>query len=124
VGSDDSPKAKIVASLPADVNRHQITAHQLLAMVHYDRNAFLRQQHEISGAFHDAMETFPSGNDIIDLLRRAEGSWQSALIKAGVWGDQVTTFKGPHNERQAQLDANGYKTEELLTASRIVPSMR
>jgi diguanylate cyclase (GGDEF)-like protein len=106
-------ESTIVASLRAGLIGHESTARQLLSGAPVDRQAFLRQQDQISVAFHDALGTFPA-KEARDTLSQAARSWQAALTKAGLWGDQVNALQGPHDERQAELSANSREARGLL----------
>jgi len=97
------------AILRGNVVDHESTAHQLLSGAVVDRQAFLSQQAGISVAFHDALGTFPAGKDA-DVLGQAARSWQAALTKAGLWGDQLDALQGPHDELQAELSANSVRS--------------
>jgi diguanylate cyclase (GGDEF)-like protein len=101
------------ATLRGNVVDHEATAHQLLSGAAVDRQAFLSQQAGIFVAFHDALGTFPAGKDA-DALGQAARSWQAALTKAGLWGDQLDALQGPHDELQAELSANSDEVRALL----------
>jgi diguanylate cyclase (GGDEF)-like protein len=103
----------IVDSLQASLNAHEATAHQLLAGALVDRPAFVRQEHEISSAFHQASGIFPAGPDTA-LVAQADASWQAALTKVGLWDDEVRAFQGPHDERQPGLGADSDQARGLL----------
>jgi diguanylate cyclase (GGDEF)-like protein len=103
----------VAATLRGSVIDHEGSAHQLLSGAAVDRQAFLNQQYEISVAFHDALGTFPAGQDT-DVLGQAARSWQAALTKAGLWGDQVDALQGAHDELQAELSASSDQVRALL----------
>jgi diguanylate cyclase (GGDEF)-like protein len=105
----------LVASLRGSVVDHEGTAHQLLGGAAVDRQAFLRQQGQISVAFHDALGTFPDRKDT-DMLDQAARSWRAALARAGLWGDQVLALQGTHDERQAELSAKSAEARRLLNS--------
>src|SRR2546423_3107383 len=105
----------ILASLRAGLIDHEGTAHQLLSGAPVDRQAFLRQQDQISKLFHDALSTFPAGNDTTGLLSRAARSWQATVTGATLWGgDQVNAVRGRHVELQGDLGANSDEARDLL----------
>jgi diguanylate cyclase (GGDEF)-like protein len=106
-------ESTIVASLGTSLIDHEATAHQLLSGAPVDRQAFLRQQDQISAAFRDALVTFPA-KDARDALSQAARSWQAALTRAGLWGDQVSALQGAHDELQAQLGADSDVARDLL----------
>ncbi|MEA2592809.1 MAG: hypothetical protein QOD62_2640, partial [Actinomycetota bacterium] len=106
-------ESTIVASLGTSLIDHEATAHQLLSGAPVDRQAFLRQQDQISVAFRDALGTFPA-KDARDALSQAARSWQAALTRAGLWGDQVSALQGAHDELQAQLGADSDVARDLL----------
>ncbi|MCW3043515.1 MAG: diguanylate cyclase/phosphodiesterase, partial [Actinobacteria bacterium] len=106
-------ESTIVASLGTSLIDHEATAHQLLSGAPVDRQAYLRQQDQISVAFRDALATFPA-KDARDALSQAARSWQAALTRAGLWGDQVSALQGAHDELQAQLGADSDVARDLL----------
>ena len=108
-------QATVVASLRAALVDHEATAHQLLAGAPADRQAFLRQQDEISAVFHTALGIFPAGRDTTGALAQAQRSWQAALTKVGLWGDQVRTFAATGGEQlQAGLGADSDEARDLV----------
>jgi diguanylate cyclase (GGDEF)-like protein len=109
-------EATIIASLRASLIDHEATAHQLLSGVPVDRQAFLRQQEQISRAFRDALGAFPPGKDTTGLLSQAARSWQAALTRATLWGDQVNALQGAHDELQADLGASSDEARSLLNS--------
>jgi diguanylate cyclase (GGDEF)-like protein/PAS domain S-box-containing protein len=108
-------ESTIVASLQAGLIAHEATAHVLLSGTPGDRGAFLRDQDQISTSFQNALRAFPVGNNTTEVLRQAERSWEAALTKVGLWGDQVQRFQGPHDEQQAGLGADSDQARELLS---------
>ena len=107
-------QSTIVASLDTSLVAHETTAHQLLAGVPVDRQAFLREQAAISIAFNQALRAFPTAaNDA--LVRHADRSWRAALTKVGLWGDQFVRFQGPQPDAlQQQLGQDSDQARGLL----------
>jgi diguanylate cyclase (GGDEF)-like protein len=111
----------VVASLQASMIDHEATAHQLLFGTPVDRQAFLRQQDDISSAFRKAARTLPAGKDTTDVLNHAAQTWQAALTRPGLWGDQVLIFVVPadavkNRDVQGALGADSDQARALLTS--------
>jgi diguanylate cyclase (GGDEF)-like protein len=116
-------ESTVVATLRNDLNAHEDLGHNLLAGVPVDRPVFLSQQAAIARTFRAASAIFPPGKSTRGVIRESADAWRAALTKAGLWGDQVRTFVGPHAERQAQLGTDSDTARALLDGLQ-QPSLR
>lgn len=105
-------KLTVVAALQADMLAHEYIAHQIVSGVSVDRQAFVRQQNELSKAFAEAVKSFPA--DAAAVVRQTAVKWQAVLTKYGLWGDQVLTFHGPRLDLNRLLGADSDEARGLL----------
>jgi diguanylate cyclase (GGDEF)-like protein len=85
-----------VAALRDSVVQHEHIAQQLMSHDAVDRVDFVREQQIISGQFDAAAAMFRTGDGTRDQVLTAKSSWQAALSRYGLWGDQVYTMHGDH----------------------------
>jgi diguanylate cyclase (GGDEF)-like protein len=96
----------IILTLRTDLIANALAGHRLLAGLPENRQAFVRQEDVISGAFRQAIRIFPDSRGTDGLLTSAARSWRAALTTAGLWGAQVETYQGTHDERQVEFETN------------------
>ncbi len=102
------------ATLRNDLVKHEQVAHQLLTAIPVDRPAFLRQQLQLSQEFDRTAEVFPTDNGMRATVFKAKQTWQSGLMKYGLWGDQVKSLHGNHAVQNPAFGAANDDTRALL----------
>lgn len=103
-----------VAELRVDLHEHEQLGHKLLGNEPVDRSAFVQQQHEISHLFDQAPTVFPASSGMRATIVKTRQSWQSGLMAAGLWGDQVRALHGDHTAHNAAFDTSNEDTGQLL----------
>jgi diguanylate cyclase (GGDEF)-like protein len=96
----------IILSLRTDLITNALTAHKVLAGLPVSHQTLLGQEDKISREFGQALRTFPASKGTDALLDRAQTGWRRALTKAGLWGAQLKTYQGTHDERQVGFESD------------------
>jgi diguanylate cyclase (GGDEF)-like protein len=105
-----------VAALRVDLHEHEQLGHKLLDNEPVDRSAFVQEQQEISHLFDQAAAVFPTSSGMGATIVKTRQSWQSGLMAAGLWGDQVRALHGNHSASNAAFDTSNENTGELLNS--------
>ncbi|MEP7194072.1 MAG: EAL domain-containing protein [Actinomycetota bacterium] len=109
-------ESNTVVSLRAVLHEHEQLGHKLLGNEPVDRSAFVQQQHEISHLFDQAVVAFPASSGVEATIAKTRQSWQSGLVAAGLWGDQVQALQGKNTDKNEAYDTSNEETAQLLNS--------